>query len=57
MALTLNRFIQRPPGRVVQAHPATSAHSASMIAQASRVPRLANLNARSSGHTPAKGRR
>ncbi len=46
MALTLNRFLQRPIGTVKQAQiiPVQSAHTASMLAQASRVPRLANIN-------------
>jgi hypothetical protein len=46
---TLNRFNQRitGPARAAQVspRPAHSAHTQSMIAQANRVPRLANLSA------------
>lgn len=56
---TSNRFIQRPYGRVIASAPlpAQSAFNASMVAQASRVPRLANLTARTIGRSPPKGRR
>jgi hypothetical protein len=44
--MAFQRFIQRPTGatRAAQVVPVHSAHTASMIAQASRVPRLAKLS-------------
>jgi hypothetical protein len=46
MAITPNRFSARitGPARAAQVIPVHSQHTASMIAQASRVPRLAGLS-------------
>lgn len=63
MALTLNRFVQKKTGTHKQAQPlpSHSAHTASMIAQAARVPRLAKINTASraiaGGRVTTKGKR